>query len=77
MTEQPLAEQIQVVAGNPSAEDLAAVIAILQATLDHDRAKASKKQVKSSNWHRNPQQLRGELRPGPGQWKSAFQSGLN
>ncbi|MFN4846995.1 MAG: acyl-CoA carboxylase subunit epsilon [Rhodoluna sp.] len=77
MNEKSLAEQIKVVAGSPSEEELAAVIAILQASFEQDLAKAKKAKPQGSSWHRNPKQLRGELHPGPGQWQNAFKSGLN
>lgn len=77
MSEKSLAEQIKVVAGNPSEEELAAVIAILQASFTAEQAKAKKQKPGGSRWHRNSSQLRGELRPGPNQWRNAFRSGLN
>ncbi len=75
MDEKILAESLKIVAGNPSEEELAAVIAILQANFAEEQAKAKKAKPKTvSSWHRNPQQLRSDLRPGPGQWQSSFRS---
>lgn len=73
MDKNSLAESLKVVAGNPSEEELAAVIAILQADFSQQQAKKAKPEPASS-WHRNPQQLRGDLRPGPGQWQNSLRN---
>ena len=77
MNELSLAEQLKIVAGNPSEEELGAVIAILQADFEQQSQKAKKQQVAKSSWHRNPGQLRRELHPGPNAWQNALRSGLN
>ncbi|MFM8927033.1 MAG: acyl-CoA carboxylase subunit epsilon [Rhodoluna sp.] len=68
---------IKVVSGNPSPEELAAVIAILEATHRQQALKMkAQAPARSSSWSRNASQLRGDLRPGHGQWQSAFRAGL-
>lgn len=73
-----LQEAIQVVRGNPSAAELATVIAVIQAahaeeTLD---GHGYERPLKSS-WSRNVAQLRHPIVPGAGQWRGAVRAGLN
>lgn len=78
MSENSISEHLKVVAGNPSAEELAAVIAILEAAQQEQKASAkSTKKPVASSWHRNSQQMRGNLQPGRGQWQAAFRAGLD
>lgn len=76
MTE--FSESIRVVAGSPSAEELATVIAVLEAAHAEEEANASgyERPLKSS-WSRNVAQLRHPIVPGPGQWRGAYRNGLN
>ncbi|NBW73126.1 MAG: acyl-CoA carboxylase subunit epsilon [Microbacteriaceae bacterium] len=68
---------IKVISGNPTPEELAAVIAILEASHREQTLKAkAQAPVRSSSWSRNTTQLRGDLRPGHGQWQAAFRAGL-
>ena len=73
-------EHFKVVAGNPTPEELAVVVAVLQAAAASAASAAAKsKAAKSatSKWHRNPAMLRGPITPGHGQWQASFRRGLN
>lgn len=72
-----LQEALRVVRGAPTAEELAAVIAVLEAAHAEELADAKgyERPLKST-WARNASQLRGEIMPGPGQWRGAYRSGL-
>lgn len=76
MTE--FSESIQVVSGDPTPEELATVIAVLEAAHAEEAqsAKGFERPLKSS-WSRNVAQLRHPIVPGPGQWRGAYRSGLN
>ncbi len=76
MTE--FSESIQVVSGAPSPEELATVIAVLEAAHAEEEVTATgyERPLKSS-WSRNVAQLRHQIVPGPGQWRGAYRSGLN
>jgi len=77
MSEQNFESLIKVVSGNPSDEELATIIAILQANHRNQMIQAAKKaKPASSSWARNAGHLRSDLRPGVGQWKAAFRAGL-
>lgn len=75
---EPIGEVIKVVSGNPSAEELAAVIAILEAA-HAEQVQAGKKQIKkpTSSWGRNTSIFRGNLQPGFGQWRAQFRPGMD
>ena len=71
--ESEFAELVQVVAGNPTKEELVAVIAVLQ--------EASKRQqnmvpAQLSTWARNDSILRTGIVVGNGQWGSMYRQGL-
>ncbi|MFM6971288.1 MAG: acyl-CoA carboxylase subunit epsilon [Rhodoluna sp.] len=76
--EQSLQELMQVVRGEPTPEELAAVIAVLDAAHAEEvaNAKGFERALKST-WSRNASQMRTDLVPGPGQWRGAYRSGLN
>ena len=76
MTE--FSESIQVVSGDPTPEELATVIAVLEAAHAEEAqsTKGFERPLKSS-WSRNVAQLRHPIVPGPGQWRGAYRSGLN
>lgn len=76
MTE--FSESIQVVSGAPTPEELATVIAVLEAAHAEEAQNTSgyERPLKSS-WSRNVAQLRQPVVPGPGQWRGAYRSGLN
>ncbi len=73
-----LSEGIKLVRGNPTAEELAAAIAVVEAMLAEEQvAAAAGRQPPKSTWNRNSVNLRGGITPGFGQWKSSFRDGLN
>lgn len=76
MTE--FSESIQVVAGAPTPEELATVIAVLEAAHAEEAANApGYERPLKSTWSRNVAQMRHPIVPGPGQWRGAYRSGLN
>jgi hypothetical protein len=73
-----LNQNIKVVAGNPTPEELAAVIAILESA--HAEQVTSRKRAvrkPSSSWNRNAGKLRGTIMPGFGQWRAQYRPGLD
>jgi hypothetical protein len=70
---------IQVVRGEPSAEELAAAIAVVQAALadevDSAAASAGGASAKST-WTRNQAMLRQGIQAGSKQWAASFKDGL-
>jgi len=72
-----LAESIKVISGNPSAQELAAVIAILEATQAEQAAEKKTARNPSSSWNRNAGKLRGDLQPGFGQWRAQYRPGMD
>ena len=78
MSENELQSALRVERGNPSAEELAAIVAIVQSAIGEERA-AGKKQIRQprSTWNRNQQQMRGGIVAGFGQWTASFRDGLN
>ena len=73
-----LSEGIKLVRGNPTAEELAAAIAVVEAMLDEEQAAAAAgRQRPKSTWNRSSVNLRGGITPGFGQWKASFRDGLN
>lgn len=70
---------IKVVAGNPTAEELAVVVAVLQAAVasGHEPKSGGHLRKTTSTWNRNDGMLRSHLTPGPGQWRASVRSGLN
>ena len=71
-------ESLRVVAGSPTPEELATVIAVLEAAHAEEEATAPgyERPLKSS-WSRNVAQLRHPIVPGAGQWRGAYRSGVN
>lgn len=76
MTE--FSESIELVSGAPTPEELATVIAVLEAAHaeEAEHGAGFERPLKSS-WSRNVAQLRHPITPGPGQWRGAYRSGLN
>ena len=72
-------EHLKVVAGNPSAEELAVVVAVLQAAAaSAASAESNAKPIAPvSSWHQNTNNLRGAINPGHGQWQASYRRGLN
>jgi hypothetical protein len=69
---------LKVVAGNPTSQELAIVIAVLQVSqASAAAAQASGPAKPAARWHRNPGILRSGVVPGHNQWKASFSSGLN
>ena len=69
---------LKVVSRNPTAEELAVVVAVLQAAAAQQAANAANNQSKRlSSWHRNPGVLRGAVNPGHGQWGASVRRGLH
>lgn len=73
-----LQESLRVISGAPTAEELATVIAVLQAVHAEEAASVTgyERPLKST-WAKNQAQLRHPITPGPGQWRGAYRSGLN
>lgn len=68
----------RLVRGNPSPEELAAVLAVLEAAVPEEQAAGSIGVRKTrSSWSRNVSQLRSEVTPGAGQWRAIIRDGLN
>ncbi len=78
MSESEFQEALRVVRGNPTPEELAAVIAIVEAASAEEHATfAGTIRTPKSSWNRNHVQLRGGVNPGLGQWNASFRDGLN
>lgn len=71
-------ESLQVVGGSPTPEELAAVIAVLEAAKAEEEANAvGFERPLKSNWFRNSSMLRSQIIPGAGQWRAYSRRGLN
>jgi hypothetical protein len=66
-------EAIEVVSGNPTPEELAAVVATL---LEASKQQQSSKLPQRSTWARNEGSLRAGIVVGNGQWGSKYKQGL-
>ena len=76
--QEPIGETIKVIAGNPSPEELAAVIAILEAAHSEQVVEVKKLAKKpASTWNRNTGMFRHDLVPGSGQWRAQYRPGLD
>ncbi len=72
-----LQNQMKVVRGNPTAEELAALIAIVQSAVAEEQELGKKSITKPhSTWSRSSAHLRGSVAPGQGQWRAAYRDGL-
>ena len=71
--ENEFAEAIEVVAGNPTPEELAAVIAVL---VEAGKQQQNAKIPQRSTWAKNHGILRDSLVVGNGQWGSTYKQGL-
>lgn len=67
------AESIEVVSGNPTDEELAAVVAVL---LEARKQQDSIKAAQHSTWAKNDSILRAGIVVGNGQWGSKYKQGL-
>jgi hypothetical protein len=73
-----LQDDLRVVRGAPTAEELATVIAVLAAAHAEDEAAATGFERKlTSSWSSNAAVMRPQIVPGAGQWRGAYRSGLN
>ena len=62
---------IRIVAGSPTAEEIAAITAVLHATLDELAAnEATRAESTATAWQRDQRGLRSTLAPGDGAWRS-------
>jgi hypothetical protein len=78
MNPEPIGEAIKVIAGNPSPEELAAVVAILEAAHSQQVVEGKKQAKKpASSWNRNTSIFRNDLTPGFGQWRAQYRPGLD
>ena len=78
MNESEFNEQVQLVRGNPTAAELATVIAVIEvASAEEARVAARVRAKPKSTWNRSSVNLRGGITPGFGQWKATFRDGLN
>ena len=70
-----LQQLLQVVRGNPTAEELATVIAVLTAANAEAVSQGSGRERRlASTWSRNASMLRSPILPGPGQWQFSSRS---
>ena len=67
------AEAIEVVSGNPTPEELAAVAAVL---LEASKQRSTTKASQRSTWAKNDSILRTGIVVGTGQWGSQYKQGL-
>lgn len=71
-------ERIKVVRGNPTAEQLAAALAVVEAAANEQASLANTALPQpKSTWNRNSVNLRGGINPGFGQWRASYRDGLN
>lgn len=76
MTE--FSEEIEVVAGSPTPEELAVITALLaEAHAQEASANGAVELAATSSWSRNADRLRKPVVPGAGQWRGAYRNGLN
>jgi hypothetical protein len=62
---------LEVISGNPDAEELAAVTAVLAGVLDELATEQGKReQAVTSAWERSQRAVRTPLAPGAGAWRS-------
>jgi hypothetical protein len=62
---------VEILAGNPDAADMAAVTAVLAAVLEELAAEQGRReQATTSAWERSQRGFRTPVHPGPGAWRS-------
>jgi hypothetical protein len=71
--ESEFAESVEVVSGNPTKEELVAVIAVLQ---EASKQQQSAPSPQRSTWAKNDSILRTGIVVGNGQWGSMYRQGL-
>lgn len=62
---------IQVLHGQPTPEELATVLAVVQARAAAAAANAAPASGPASRWNNHADLLRGALRPGPNAWRTS------
>ena len=67
------ADAIEVVSGDPTPEELAAVVAVL---LEASKQQSTSKLSQRSTWAKNDSILRSGIVVGNGQWGSQYKQGL-
>lgn len=72
MTTQDAEPLFTVVAGNPTASELAAVTAVLGAVAEEASSSAKQSEPVSNEWARSQRLGRSPLVPGPGAWNRAI-----
>lgn len=77
MNPEPISETIKVLAGSPTPQELAAVIAILEAAHAEQSQEGKKAERPASSWNRNTSIFRHDLTPGFGQWRAQYRQGLD
>lgn len=76
--QEEMREVLRVERGNPSAEELAAIIAVLELAEHEAEAERGRGKVPPrSSWTRNLTMLRAPLVAGPSQWSASYRPGLN
>jgi hypothetical protein len=71
--ESEFAESIEVVSGDPTPDELAAVVAVL---LEASKQQSTSKLPQRSTWAKNDSILRTGIVVGNGQWGSKYRQGL-
>jgi hypothetical protein len=62
---------IEILSGNPDADDMAAVTAVLAGVLEELAAEQGRRQqATTSAWERSQRTVREPVHPGPGVWRS-------
>ncbi len=64
-----LGPSIRIVSGSPTAEELAAVTAVLANALEEAAAEQENEGSTQSAWDRSRATMRTPLHPGPGEWR--------
>lgn len=72
-----LVPHLKVVAGNPTPEELAVVVALLEAARNASAAAPASVSEPKSTWSRNHGHLRGAVAVGHNQWQNSYLRGLS
>ena len=70
MTSPEPAVDIRIIGGTPTPAEIAAVTAVLEATLAQLADEATRRDVGPTAWQRSQRQLRAPVHPGAGVWRS-------
>ena len=77
ISNEDLGSIVRIESGSPTAAELAAVLAVLQATQAEETSKKRLARNPKSIWTRNGSTMRGTISPGFGQWRSHYRPGLD